>query len=151
MATVWGNVDSGAAWPPWVEGCPDTSPSAVRLVALAIADVVNDVHNNDFYASFGRLARKIGMHRNTVRKVVRHMTEQGALLELERGRPGSDEPGRYRWCWWPERSVHRVAQTARPVAQTARQGRAGPRDRTQENATDVRAGQRFMTGVGWIA
>lgn len=92
MASCWGD-----RFP--VDDCPDVHPATVRLVALAIADVVNDTHGNEFFAALSRLAEKVCLHRDTVRLVMRHLSAVGVLAVLEAPSPQGGKPGRYRWIW----------------------------------------------------
>lgn len=86
----------------WGAGFPceakDLASSTIRLVALAIADTVNDLGGNEFYGSKERLAAKCGVHRDTVRLVVQHLTDSG-VIEQVRERAGQTTV--YRWCWSP--------------------------------------------------
>lgn len=70
------------------------APSTIRLVALAVADVVNDLHDNEFYSSVTKLAKKVDLSRETVGLVLRHLCDTGVLALLET-RPGGTT--RYRW------------------------------------------------------
>ncbi len=70
------------------------SPQTVRLVALAIADVVNDMHDNRFYARRKTLAEKVGCHPDTVGDVMQHLVA-GKVLERLKSDPG--RPVEYRW------------------------------------------------------
>lgn len=68
--------------------------STIRLVALAVADVVNDLHGNEFFSSVTKLATKVGLSRETVGLVLRHLCDTGVLTLIET-RPGGTT--RYRW------------------------------------------------------
>lgn len=70
------------------------APSTIRLVALAVADVVNDLHDNEFYSSVTKLAKKVDLSRETVGLVLRHLCDTGVLVLVET-RPGGTT--RYRW------------------------------------------------------
>ena len=87
----------------WGENFPvkakGVSSAAVRLVALSIADVVNDANDNEFYGSVTRLAAKVTLSRETVGLVLKHLVEAGVLDQLEE-RPGGTT--RYRWNGVPE-------------------------------------------------
>lgn len=83
----------------WGPGFPtestfDVSPSTVRLVALAVADVVNDLHGNEFYGSISKLAAKVGLSRDTVGLVMKHLVATKVVTIIEQ-RPGTTT--RYRW------------------------------------------------------
>lgn len=86
----------------WGEDFPceaeNIASSTVRLIALAIADTVNDLGGNEFYGSKERLAAKCGVHRDTVRLVVQHLTDAG-VVEILRTRSGATTV--YRWSWKP--------------------------------------------------
>lgn len=88
MTTCW-----SAEFP--VDGSK-AAPSTVRLVALAVADVVNDAHRNEFFGSAGNIAVKAGVSRDTVRVVFRHLEAVGVLAVVKE-RPG--EPTVYRWVY----------------------------------------------------
>lgn len=68
--------------------------STIRLVALAVADVVNDLHGNEFFSSVTKLAAKVGLSRETVGLVMKHLCDTGVLALVEK-RPGGST--RYRW------------------------------------------------------
>lgn len=78
---VWWNVPS--TWSP-----------ATTLVALAMADVVNDMHGHRFWASVAKLAPKCGLAESSVRKAVATLESDGWLTVIER-REGSSTV--YRW------------------------------------------------------
>jgi hypothetical protein len=86
MSACW-----GPDFPVRAEGL---SSHAVRVVALAVADVVNDMHGHEFYAARKKLAEKVGMDRDTVGDVLKHLVEAGVLSVVELS-PG--KPVRYRW------------------------------------------------------
>lgn len=69
-------------------------PATIRLVALAVADVVNDAHDNEFYGSVTKLAAKVGLSRQCVGQVLKHLCDAGVLSQLEE-RPGGTT--KYRW------------------------------------------------------
>lgn len=60
-------------WAPYRE-----SPTAM-VVHLAIADVVNDTHGNQFWMSNATLAEKVGMTRESVNRILRRMVDDGHL------------------------------------------------------------------------
>lgn len=88
-----GNVSAEAVGYVWKE-----SPyiGAQLLVHLAIADVVNDVHGNEFWMSTAALARKARVSRATVSRSLTHMAEHGYLEVLEAGK-SDRKPTRYRF------------------------------------------------------
>lgn len=108
----------------WGDGFPDQceglSPTAVRVVALAIADVVNDTYDWTFFGSLPRLGRKVGVHRNTVRLVVAHLVATG-VVELIEAAPG--EVRKYRWLLGRPRVNHAWSDDRTP-----RESRVPPRD-----------------------
>lgn len=73
--------------------CSDLTP-AQAIVALAVADVVNDVHANEFWMTSKALARKVGMHHRSVRDRLGELTDLG-WIQVVVAEPGS--PIRYRW------------------------------------------------------
>lgn len=79
-----------ALWGRW----PSSWSPAVKLAALGLADVVNDMHGNRFYASVGALAGKVGLADSTVRDALAELEADGWLEVIER-RPG--QATIYRW------------------------------------------------------
>ncbi len=67
---------------------------AQMVVLLAIADVVNDMHENQFWASSSSLARKVGMDSGNVRHRLQELTGLGWITVLTE-RAG--RPTRYEW------------------------------------------------------
>ena len=59
----------------------------VTFVALAMADVVNDMNENEFFGSLTKVATKCGVHRDTVRRVINHLVDV-AVLEVVQERAG---------------------------------------------------------------
>lgn len=88
----------GRAFP--VDSDGPTAPHTVRLVALAIAEIVNDAHGWTFYGSAVNLATKAGVHRDTVRLVIKHLCAVG-VMEVVEERPGRTTM--YRWLWFGPR------------------------------------------------
>jgi hypothetical protein len=91
MAECWGKD-----FP--VESNNGVSGIAIRLVSLAVADVVNDTYDNEYYGSVTRLAEKVGTTRETVVKSLQHLVSAGVLAVIEE-RPGRTT--RYRWMGVP--------------------------------------------------
>ena len=58
---------------------------AKLLVLLAVADIANDVHNNEIFMGSERLAAKCRMHPGNVRKRLKELVADGWLIELELG------------------------------------------------------------------
>lgn len=81
----------GADFPIQAEGI---GTAMVRLVALAVADVVNDTHDNLFYAKRRSMATKVGCDPDTVGDVLKHLVASG-VMEVVRADPG--RPVEYRW------------------------------------------------------
>ena len=92
MAECW-----GGDFP--VQSDTGVSGTCIRLVALAVADVVNDTYDNEYYGSVTRLAEKVGTTRETVAKVLQHLVSVGVLVVIEE-RPG--RTNRYRWMGVPK-------------------------------------------------
>lgn len=76
--------------------CQGLSAPAIRVVALAIADVVNDTYRYEFFGSLQRLGTKVGLHRDTVRQVVAHLVREH-VIEVVSTQSGGVT--RYRWLW----------------------------------------------------
>ncbi len=66
------------------------------IVHLAIADVVNDAHGNEFWMSVPALARKARVGRSTAFDALAHMCEHGYLERLESGQ-SDGKPSKYRF------------------------------------------------------
>jgi len=96
MAECWGST-----FPAKADGI---SPQTVRLVALAVADVVNDLHDNEFWGARRLLAEKVGCDPDTVGDVLKHLCHTG-VAEVMSAEPGF--PVRYRWrgCGDPPQGV----------------------------------------------
>ena len=69
---------------------------AQLLVHLAIADVVNDAHDNEFWMSGFKLARKAKVSRATVTTTFADMQRDGLLVMLESG-AATRTPSRFRF------------------------------------------------------
>ena len=63
---------------------------------LAVADIANDVHNNEIFMGSERLAAKCRMHPGNVRKRLKELVADGWLIELELG-GGMGKTTRYRF------------------------------------------------------
>jgi hypothetical protein len=81
----------GSDFPTEAEG---VSAQTVRLVALAVADVVNDMHGNEFWASSATVANKLDCHKDTVQDALKHLTTVGVLQVVSKQR---GKPTRFRW------------------------------------------------------
>ena len=64
-----------------------------RLIHLAIADVVNDGHDNQFWMSQGRLASKANCSRKAVNSAIGKMIEAGHLVLISAG--SGQQPNMY--------------------------------------------------------
>lgn len=104
LATCWGDLPMPSS---------GVSAASYRLVAVAIADIVNDAHDNQFFGSIKNLADKVRLNRDTVRRCVGAMVESG-VLEVVRTRDG--DTSIYRWVWFPPRgeTATHPAATPRP-------------------------------------
>ena len=69
---------------------------AKLLVLLAVADIANDVHNNEIFMGSEKLAAKCRMHPGNVRKRLKELVEDGWLIELAVG-GGMGKTSRYRF------------------------------------------------------
>jgi hypothetical protein len=68
------------------------------LVHLAIGDVVNDLHDNQFWMSTDALAKKAKVSRSTVTDTLRILVDLGYLELLESG-GATRKPSRYRFLF----------------------------------------------------
>lgn len=85
---------------------------AQLLVHLAIADVANDVHDNQFWMSTANLAGKARVSRATVTATLTEMVESGHLAVIEAG--GSNRvPTRYQFLTSPTTGL--VEEPTRPT------------------------------------
>src|SRR5580765_4832179 len=85
---------------------------AQLLVHLAIADVVNDLHDHKFWMSTETLARKAKVSRSTVVATLSDMVERGLIVVVESG-GGSRKPSVYQWTAGP------LARSGSPLARSA--------------------------------
>ena len=69
---------------------------AKLLVLLAVADIANDVHNNELWIGSEKLAAKCRMHPGNVRKRLKELVEDGWLIELVTG-GGMGKTSRYQF------------------------------------------------------
>lgn len=97
---------------------------AQLLVHLAIADVVNDTHDNEFWMSRSALAEKARVARSTVNETLSDMVERGLLLMLESGAE-QRRPSRFQFVMStarpttdldPERALGRPPSVTRPTS-----------------------------------
>lgn len=112
-----------ACWgPDFPTDCAGVSSPVVRLVALAMGDVVNDMHDWLFFGSAERLAAKCGVHRDTVRKVIRHLEAHHVIrtFKIVSGRPTE-----YQWIYDPAATPRGQDTATRGIAATPRGNPAG--------------------------
>jgi len=93
---------------------------AKLLVLLAVADIANDVHNNEIFMGSEKLAAKCRMHPGNVRKRLKELVADGWLIELELG-GGMGKTSRYRFVpvditapSGAQADIDRVIQRAEP-------------------------------------
>jgi hypothetical protein len=77
--------------------CWKNSPfeGGMLLVHLALADVANDVYENELWMTHATVAAKAKVSRSTVDRTLRALIELG-MLELVAGSKGPGQPSRYR-------------------------------------------------------
>ena len=123
MSACWG--------PGFPTKAPGISAATVRIVALAVADVVNDAYGYRFYASRSRVAVKVGCDPDTVGDVFRHLVEN-RVLRVVTALPG--KAVEYEWllrtCGEPP---HPLRRTTAPPAVTS------PHHNTNRSQRDTRA------------
>lgn len=73
---------------------PKLSRLAVRCVGAVIATTANSKHDDEFHGSLDKIAARLRMDRDTVRRAVRHLEAVGVLTVIE-ARPGRTT--RYQW------------------------------------------------------
>lgn len=100
------------------------------VVLLAIGDVVNDAHDNEFYMTVGALAEKANVSRTWAKECLARFVADGWLevLESSRGRV----PARYRFTGQPA--------TDRPVPATGHSEPTGHSDDAQPVTLDEPTG-----------
>jgi predicted RNA-binding Zn ribbon-like protein len=94
------------------------------LVHLAIADVVNDAHDNEFFMSTEALSRKAKVSRSTVVATLRDMVDR-AFLELLDAGGAQRRPSRYRFITSAVSDLA-SANRASPLARSARANSINP-------------------------
>jgi len=99
------NEAVGHAW----QHMPKDWTSSTKLVALAMADVVNDMNGWRFWSSVRTLAKKTGVSPRTVRESLRTLEEAGWLDRVEE-RPGET----YVYEWTPAKTAAPPADLAAP-------------------------------------
>lgn len=86
------------------------------LVHLAIADSVNDIHENEFWMSTANLAKKARCSRSTASGALAHMCERGYLRMLVSGK-ADRTPSRYVFVF--HRQGNMTGQRSSPSAISA--------------------------------
>lgn len=66
------------------------------VVLLAVADIANDVHNNEVWIGSGKLAEKCRMDPRNVRRRLKELVDDGWLIQLQLG-GGMGKPSRYQF------------------------------------------------------
>lgn len=66
------------------------------IVHLAVADVVNDLHDNEFWSAIEPLAAKCNLNRRTVERALAQLVDDGWLTRLVDGKE-KGQPSRYRF------------------------------------------------------
>lgn len=112
------------------------------LVHLAIADVVNDLHGNEFWMAGATLAKKAKVSRSTVTTTLRDMLDRG-LMELLQSGAEQRKPSRFLFrmpsavsALAPETRALLASTSAEPASEHARPARAIPKEITQEPKQD---------------
>lgn len=120
------------------------------LLHLAVADVVNDVHDNRFWMSQAALADKVGCARGTVNEWLREAVECGAL-EVVQHNDQAGKPNVYRFVFSLEGGVSTDDRGCQPGVQggvsTGDTKHKSELNRTQEDAVSAVAG-RVLTA--WV-
>ena len=88
---------------------------AKLLVLLAVADVVNDAHDNQFWMGADNLGAKCRMNPGNVRKRLKELVQDGWLIEVHKG-GGMGKTTRYQFV---------------PVDKTASNGAKGEKNRVE--------------------
>jgi len=99
------------------------------VVLLAVADVVNDVHEHEFWMTSARLAEKAHTTPGNVRHCLARMVADGWLEVVDSG-GGRSRPTRYRWTFTepvdnPGISAGTGKETASPDAVTGAETASG--------------------------
>lgn len=120
---------------------------------LAIADSVNDQHDNEFFMSIGNLAKKARLSRRGTQEAMRTLEARGFLTRLSESK---GEVYRYRFEFCPQPVVYESrgrTQFAPPAQSGASGGRtqfAQTQRRTQVRARGASHGAYFSPGSGLI-
>jgi len=72
------------------------------LLHLAVADVVNDVHDNLFWMAQGSLAEKVGCRRATVSEWIQEAVDVGLLEVVDASTDRAGQPNVYRFVYVDE-------------------------------------------------
>jgi hypothetical protein len=78
---------------------PDAATTKARLVAVAVADTVND-DTGYGWPSIDTLARRTGMSRRTVFRALDELEEMGVLTRVDRYEGGRQTSSAYMWRLW---------------------------------------------------
>lgn len=106
IASIWGDS-------------PLSAPQ--KVVALAIAEVVNDAHDHMFWMHPGKLAKKVDMSPGRVRHRLAELVDLGFLTVIEQG-GGRGKTTTYQWNLEPRSSCAESAEeTAQPRTETAQE------------------------------
>lgn len=120
------------------------------IVHLALADVANDLYENEIWLSMGKLADKARCTRGTALKTCAALVDLG-LLELLDAGGGRGKPVRYRLLMPAPETVEesRSLETARSAPETARSRRETARsERDPEAHKDEHKEPKNTTRVG---
>lgn len=114
---------------------------AVRLVHLVIANCVNDMYEEEFWASVATIQRQTGLARSTVQNAIGLLVEFGHL-EMLSEKPG--KPTRYRFIYTPSLKVAED-RAARESGTHLPDQEAEP---ARESGTNSSIGKENSTGGG---
>ncbi len=116
----------------WVWRYSPFPAGAALLVHLAVADVVNDQHDNEFWMTTTNLAEKARCGRSSTVAALKTMCDLGLLEVIEVG-GGRGKPTRYRFLMPEETARYDAAKPRDLSVETARSdGRNKEPKRTQE-------------------
>lgn len=114
---------------------------ATFLVHLAMADVVNDAHGNEFWMAVPGLARKCRLNRRTVTEAIATMVADEYLERLESGQ-AEFKPSRYRFA------VEKLAASGvtDPGGGATDPSYGGVTDPTELKSSELKGTRAFSTG-----
>lgn len=134
---------------------------AQLLVHLAIADVVNDVHDNEFWMSRANLALKARVARSTVTETLDDLQTHGLLLMIESG-AATRKPSRFRFLMpplarptsglVPETPLDRPAAMTRPVGDPSLGRSPAPNTKNENQESETKGDPNCFSchGRGWV-